>query len=105
MAVNNLYMSRELKHSPFAFKISKIEIYFNLYFLNSEQLTLGFWRLDSHLCTIDNYISAFCSLTNGQHIYRIDAHTLEECAQKIVITLSLLGAEKIALPHKPEIRT
>ena len=42
--------------------------------------------------------------TDGQNIYRIAVHIWEECAQKIR-TLSLLGAEKIAFPTKPDIRT
>ncbi len=47
---------------------------------------------------------AFCSITDGQNIYRIDAHLWGESAKKIG-AISQLGAEKITFPPKPDIHT
>ena len=52
---------------------------------------------------------AFCSITDiqtdGQNIYRIDAHIQKECAHKKMRALSYIGAEKITFPPKPDIQT
>ena len=42
--------------------------------------------------------------TDGQNIYRIDAHLWGESAQKKIGAISQLGAEKIAYPPKPDIQ-
>ncbi len=40
--------------------------------------------------------------TDGQNIYRIDAHLWGEFAQKKFGAISQLGAEKITFPPKPD---
>ncbi len=43
--------------------------------------------------------------TDGQNIYRIDAHLWGKSAQKEIGAISQLGAEKITIPPKPDRRT
>ena len=40
--------------------------------------------------------------TDGQNIYRIDAHLWGESAQRKIGAISQLGAEKITFPPKPD---
>ena len=44
-------------------------------------------------------------ITDGQNIYRVDAHLWGESAQKEIGAISQLGAEKITFPPKPERHT
>ncbi len=47
---------------------------------------------------------AFCGLTNGQNICKIDAHIQEAYAHKKMRALSYIGAKKITFPPKPDKR-